>query len=126
MSIQKSLMDGEISEGHARAILGLTDPAAQLQLYELILKNEFSVRKVEELVRQFSDTGSFDIKTKTPNQDNPIKKLPEFEQLQMQLSQVFDAKVQFSCNPDGKGKIIIPFANDMELSRIMDLFDKIQ
>jgi ParB family chromosome partitioning protein len=41
------------------------------------------------------------------------------------LSQVFGTKVQFTCNPEGKGKISIPFTNDEDLARIMDLFDKI-
>ena len=123
--IQMGIKDKKIDMGHARAILGLADPAAQLELYELILKNEFSVRKVEELVRLYAETESFDLKPKTSAEPNPLKKLPEFEDLQKQLSQVFGTKVQFSCNPDGKGKITIPFANDEELAGIMELFDKI-
>ena len=123
--IQMGLKDKKIDMGHARAILGLSDPAAQLQLYELILKNDFSVRKVEELVRLYGETGSFELKQKVSTEANPVKKLPEFEDLQQQLSQLFGTKVQFTCNPDGKGKITIPFANDEELAGIMELFDKI-
>jgi ParB family chromosome partitioning protein len=41
------------------------------------------------------------------------------------LSEVFSTKVQFTCTPDGKGKISIPFNNDEELAHIMELFDKI-
>ena len=54
-----------------------------------------------------------------------MKKLKEFDELKSQLSQVFGTKVQFTCNPEGKGKISIPFTNDEDLARIMDLFDKI-
>ena len=122
--IQMGIKDKKIDMGHARAILGLTDPAAQLHLYELIVKNEFSVRKVEELVRLYLESGSFDSKAK-PQTINPVQKLPELEDLQQQLSQVFGTNVQFTCNTDGKGKISIPFANDEELARIMELFDKI-
>ena len=122
--IQMGIKDKKIDMGHARAILGLPDPAAQLHLYELILKTELSVRKVEELVRLYLESGSFDIKAKVPTV-NPVQKLPEFEELQQQLSQVFGTNVQFSCNTDGKGKISIPFANDEELAKIMELFDKI-
>jgi len=122
--IQMGIKDKKIDMGHARAILGLTDPAAQLHLYELIVKNDFSVRKVEELVRLYLESGSFDSKAK-PQTINPVQKLPELEDLQQQLSQVFGTNVQFSCNTDGKGKISIPFANDEELARIMELFDKI-
>ena len=122
--IQMGIKDKKIDMGHARAILGLTDPAAQLHLYELIVKNDFSVRKVEELVRLYLESGSFDSKAK-PQTVNPVQKLPELEDLQQQLSQVFGTNVQFTCNTDGKGKISIPFANDEELARIMELFDKI-
>ena len=122
--IQMGIKDKKIDMGHARAILGLPEPAAQLHLYELILKGELSVRKVEELVRLYLASGSFEIKTK-PQVVNPVQKLPEFEDLQQQLSQVFGTNVQFSCNTDGKGKISIPFANDEEFARIMELFDKI-
>jgi len=122
--IQMGIKDKKIDMGHARAILGLPEPAAQLNLYELILKNDFTVRRVEELVRNFIETGDFEAKAK-PAEPNPVKSLPEFGELQHQLSKVFGTNVQFICNPDGKGKISIPFANDEELARIMELFDKI-
>nr|MBP7369625.1 ParB/RepB/Spo0J family partition protein [Paludibacteraceae bacterium] len=47
--IQVGIKDKKIDMGHARAILGLEDPAVQLQLYEAILENFYSVRKVEEM-----------------------------------------------------------------------------
>ena len=122
--IQMGIKDKKIDMGHARAILGLNDPAIQLHLYDSILKNDFTVRKVEELVRLYIETGSLEIKIKTVD-ENPVKSLPEFEDLQKQLTKVFGTKVQFTCNPDGKGKISIPFSSDVELARIMELFDKI-
>jgi ParB family chromosome partitioning protein len=121
--IQMGIKNRKIDMGHARAILGLNDPAVQLHLYESIVTNDFTVRKVEELVRLFLETGSLDIKPKTTV--NPVKSLKEFGDLKTQLSSVFGKNVQFTCNPDGKGKISIPFSNDEELARIMELFDKI-
>lgn len=121
--IQMGIKNKKIDMGHARAILGLNDPAVQLKLYDLIVKNEYTVRKVEELVRLFLETGRFDDKNSASA--NPVKKLKEFDELKSQLSQVFGTKVQFTCNPEGKGKISIPFTNDEDLARIMDLFDKI-
>jgi len=126
--IQMGIKDKKIDMGHARAILGLTDPANQLHLYEAIIANDYAVRKVEELVRLFLETGSFEtviLKGKPVLIENPVKELKEFDELKSQLSQVFGTKVQFSCNPEGKGKISIPFSNDEELAHIMDLFDKI-
>ncbi len=120
--IQMGIKDKKIDMGHARAILGLNDPAAQLSLYEQILKEGFSVRKVEELVREFSETGAITPKQKT---DNPIVKLPEYDEIKLRLSDLFGTKVQFSCTTEGKGKISIPFANDDELAKVLDMFDKI-
>ncbi len=121
--IQMGIKNHKIDMGHARAILGLNDPAVQLHLYESILSNDYTVRKVEELVRLFLETGSLDIKPK--NTVNPVRNLQEFGDLSAQLSTVFGKKVQFVCHPDGKGKITIPFSNDEELAHIMELFDKI-
>ncbi|MBN2766605.1 MAG: ParB/RepB/Spo0J family partition protein [Paludibacteraceae bacterium] len=120
--IQMGIKDRKIDMGHARAILGLSDPAAQLKLYEAILKNEYSVRKVEELVRDFNENGGFDTK---PKEANPMKKLSEFGEIETRLSQVFGSSVKFNCNAEGKGKITIPFDNDEELTRLMELMDKI-
>ncbi len=121
--IQVGIKNKKIDMGHARAILGLSEPDTQLNLYESIVKNNYTVRKVEELVRLYMETGSFDVKHKVLL--NPVNGLQEFDDLKKQLSRVFGGKVQFSCNPDGKGKISIPFSNDEELTHIMELFDKI-
>jgi ParB family chromosome partitioning protein len=124
--IQMGIKDKKIEMGHARAILGLDDPAAQLKLYEIILQHDYSVRRVEKLVRLFLETGSFDEKMpKNEQKENPVPKLQAFDDLKKQLSNRLGTKVQLACNQEGKGKITIPFANDEELARIMDLFDKI-
>jgi len=122
--IQMGIKNKKIDMGHARAILGISDPAVQLHLYESIVQNEYTVRKVEELVRLFLETGSLESKVK-PLASNPVKSLQEYEDLKSQLSKVFGTHVEFTCNPAGKGKISIPFSNDEELTSIMELFDKI-
>lgn len=119
--IQMGIKDKKIDMGHARAILGINNPAAQLQLYEAILHNDYSVRKVEDIVRHYIEKGSFETKSKT----NPVLKLTEFDELKTRLSQLFGTKVQFTCSEEGKGKISIPFGNDEELAKIMELMDKI-
>jgi len=122
--IQMGIKNKKIDMGHARAILGISDPAVQLHLYESIVQNEYTVRKVEELVRLFLETGSLETKAKAII-TNPVKSLQEYEDLKNQLSKVFGKSVEFTCNPAGKGKISIPFSNDEELTGIMELFDKI-
>jgi len=122
--IQMGIKNKKIDMGHARAILGINDPAVQLHLYESIVQNDFTVRKVEELVRLFLETGSLETKPKV-FAPNPVKSLQEYDDLKNQLSKVFGTSVELTCNPAGKGKISIPFSNDEELTSIMELFDKI-
>ena len=111
--IQMGLKNKKIDMGHARAILGLSEPAVQLKLYDLILKKDLNVRKVEEMVRNFLANGKFD---GNPGQGKPniVKDLKELNDLKSQLSTIFDTKVQMSVDQKGKGKITIPFANDDE------------
>ncbi len=123
--IQMGIKDKKIDMGHARAILGIDDPAVQLQLYEAIQKEHYSVRKVEEMVRLFLETGSFGDKQKVERKINPVNQLKEIDELRKQLSNRFGVKVKFTCNESGKGKITIPFADDEQLAYIMELFDKI-
>ena len=122
--IQMGLKNKKIDMGHARAILGIDDPANQLKLYELILKNGLTVRNVEEIVRNYQDTGSFQTKAKS-SKTNKMNDLKELGELKNQLSAIFNAKVKLNCDVKGKGKITIPFANDDELLRIMQLMDRI-
>lgn len=120
--IQLGLKNREIDNGHARALLSLNDPQAQLAIYEQILAHGYSVRKVEELVRSCNEGNA-------PELNSPASK-PEFREeyklLKNHLSRFFNTKVQFSCNDKGKGKISIPFGSEEELERIIGIFDKLQ
>lgn len=122
--IQMGLKNKLIGMGHARALLGLEEPQAQLKLYNLILKKGYNVRQVEAMVRNFVETGSFERKSSKP--DTPkVSELKELDELKKQLSTIFNTKVKLTCDVKGKGKIVIPFANDEELVKIMQLMDRI-
>jgi ParB family chromosome partitioning protein len=136
--IQIGIKDRKIDMGHARAILGLDNAAAQLKLYELILEEKYAVRKVEELVRIYQETGTFEENPKDEKTTQKISKptsedkesgnlaeLKETEILKNRLSDLLGAKVSLSINQKGKGKISIPFSSDEDLARIMELLDKI-
>jgi ParB family chromosome partitioning protein len=94
------------------------DPAKQLAIYEQIIKNHLSVRKVEELVRNIDQTGDDEPKTKTPLSQ-------EHMQIEKQLNERFRVPVKFNCNEKGKGKITLSFRSDEELEYLMELFDKL-
>ena len=122
--VQMALQKKDIDMGHARALLSLDSPALQIKLSKEIQKNGYSVRKVEELVKQLKngediESGKHKIAAKT--------QLPEeFTMLKSRLSKFLGAKVQMTCSAKGKGKISIPFANEEELERIMNVFDKLK
>ena len=122
--IQLSLQKKEIDMGHARALLSIDSPSLQIKLYKEIMKNNYSVRKVEEMVSLLKNgeeitTGTKKIVAK--------QQLPEeFNVLKDRLSDFLNTKVQFTCNPKGKGKISIPFNSEEDLERILILFDKLK
>ena len=121
--VQMALQKKEIDMGHARALLSLDSPSQQ-RVFNEVQKNGFSVRKVEEIVKQLKSgediqAGSKKIVAKT--------KMPEeFIVLKKQLSQFLNVKVQLTCSSKGKGKISIPFADEEDLERIMHIFDKLK
>ena len=127
--IQVGIKDRKIDMGHARALVNVTDPVKQLDVYNQILKNNYSVRKVEEVVRAMNEDDDepelLFQETETERERN--NKLPEeYVLLQERLKNLFKSKVDLSRTPKGKGKITIPFLNDEELERIMDIFDSVQ
>ena len=118
--VQMALQNNEVDQGHARALLSIDSPSAQIKLFKEILKNGYSVRKVEELVKRYKE--GFDVKKPATKAQTPA----EFNMLKKRLSTFFDTKVQLSCSAKGKGKISTPFANEEELERIINIFDKLK
>ena len=116
--IQLGLVEKQISMGHARAIISVEDAATQLMIFEQTIKYDFSVRKVEELVRELNA----DKKAKKEEKAKPT--LPEeYQELKSQLSTFFKTNIQFSRSDNGKGKIVIPFKSDDELEKIISVLD---
>ena len=119
--IQLGLRNGKISMGHARAIVNIEDPETQLMIYHEAIKYDFSVRKIEEVVRELSVDEEI--------KKEPLKKsnlLPEeYSNLKKHLSNYFGTNVAFKRDNNGKGKIVINFNTDDELERIVSIIDKI-
>ena len=121
--IQMSLKDKEIDMGHARALLSLESPSQQIKLFKDILKQGYSVRKVEEIVQLMKRGEDIRVKKLTGQKDQLSD---EYETLKKRLSELFSTKVQLTCSPKGKGKISIPFNNESELEQIMNAIDKLK
>ena len=131
--IQMGLRDKKIDMAHARTIVTLEDAPTQLEVYELILEEGLSVRKVEEYVRAISKGEKLEELLKEEKAVETIKKSgakkatpEEFELLKDHLSKFFSTKVQLTCNDQGKGKISIPFKTEEELEKIIEIFDQLK
>ena len=124
--IQVALKDRQIDMGHARALLALDDPQAQLHVFEEMTSQGLSVRKVEEMVKELSAGGTVKGKDGKRIRQKGSALSAEYNVLRDSLSTFFHTKVQMTCSEKGKGKIIIPFANEEELERIMEIFDRLK
>ncbi|MBP6618868.1 MAG: ParB/RepB/Spo0J family partition protein [Leadbetterella sp.] len=114
--IQTGLAEKKLSMGHARALLGIENEDLLLNTYQEILNKEFSVRKVEDLVREIN-SGLKVKKTSTEPSNKPSKIV--LEELQIKLSQLFSKKVAVVADSKSKGEIKIPFGSKEELEEII-------
>ena len=115
--IQIALRDNKLSMGHARAIINIENPEVQLMIFKRTIREELSVRQVEELARSMHRGN----KEKNATPPAPTGSPREIVQLQGKLSSHFGTKV--SVKSDGKkGEIKIPFLSIGDLNRILDIF----
>ena len=124
-TIQMGLKNRTIDMGHARALLALADPTLQLKVYEELQQGNLSVRRVEEMVKELSQGGTVVTEGKKIK-GKSTQASPVYNDLKAALSGFFQTKVQLTCSEKGKGKITIPFANEKELERIIDIFDRLK
>ena len=117
--IQLGLTKKEIDMGHARALINVQDPAVMIKLYEDVVKHGYSVRKVEQLVQELTNPKKAEKKTNTELQE-------VYTTMGQQLSSVFGTAVKIERNDKGKGRIVLQFANDEELEKLMAIMDQIR
>ncbi len=113
VEIQRGIIEGKITEGHARAILGLDNPEKQRALYELILKNKLTVRDTENKVREIT----------VPSHKRKISAGEtnfEVQEIENKLQQSLGTKIQIR-KKGGLGKIVIDFFSEEEFEKIKNL-----
>jgi len=115
-SIQSLLIQQLISEGHARAILGLADKDSQLTVADKVLKDGLSVRATEKLVKTILEKPK---KKETYKEMSPI-----FREIEDRIKNILGTKVQISRGKN-KGKIEIEYYSDNDLDRILYLIQSI-
>lgn len=121
--VQLGLRDKRLDMGHARALLSIDEPKLQLKLYNQILRDGLSVRRVEELAKAYAngeitDDKRSEVKRREQNRD--------FDMLRRQLSAAFNTTVRFTCDRSGKGNITFPFKNQDELAKLITIFDNLK
>ncbi|NQV75970.1 MAG: ParB/RepB/Spo0J family partition protein [Bacteroidetes bacterium] len=120
--IQASIRDKKISMGHARALISVEDSDKQIYIYQEIIKNGLSVRKVEELVRQIYPSQIHTIgKDKKKSKGRAISF--QYMKIQDDLASKFSTHVKLKLGEKGKGSIEINFMSDDDLARILEMLD---
>ncbi|MBQ8053419.1 MAG: ParB/RepB/Spo0J family partition protein [Lachnospiraceae bacterium] len=121
-NVQKMVIDGEISMGHARALLPLEDPEQQLSAAKEIVDKKLSVRetekKVKEILSSRDDTETKKPETKQQEEDPSIAII--YKQIEERLQQTLHTKVSIQRKRNGHGKLLIDFYNSDDLDKIID------
>jgi ParB family transcriptional regulator, chromosome partitioning protein len=110
--VQAALVGGSISEGHARALGGLTSDQ-QARVVTTVVDQQLSVRQTEELVRRLREPRRVAI-------DAPARRLePELERVEEELRRSLGTKVTLARSRRG-GRIVIEYYSDEELAQLYD------
>ena len=118
--IQKSIRDGRIREGHARALLSITDPKAQEKVWKKAVAESLSVRSVEMLARKSQEK----YRDKTPGKPASRRKSAYANRVETKLREKLGTQVKLRSRKEG-GSIEINYYSAEDLERLMDIFDQI-
>jgi len=110
-SVQQSLRQARISEGHARSIAGIKNPAAQMALFDEIIQNNLSVRQVEQRAREIY----------VQAHKRQVAFDPEIKKIAQKIELALGKKVQIRKSGVG-GRVMIDFENKKDLEALADKF----
>jgi len=115
--IQTALISNEITIGHARALITIEDINAQASLLSKIIKEGWTVRQVEDAVRELSSPAKKTVKKKVTTD-------PFYEEISGRLRRTFSTKVNVKPKAKG-GEINIEYYSEEDLERILAIFDSL-
>lgn len=118
--IRQMVILGELSEGHARTLLGLPNEEMQKLLAERIIKEKLSVRDTERLVKKLTESKPKKTKEKDYQKEAILNNLSE------QLKNTFGTKVSIIEKSRSRGKIEIEYYSDDELNRIFEMLQSVR
>ena len=113
--VQQYIIEGVISEGHGRALLGITDSKVQCELAQNVIDDKLSVRELELLIRKLK-TSPTRAKSKAANEN------PYYKDVTYKLENYFGTKVNIT-NKNNKGKIEIEYYSEEDLQRILEIIN---
>jgi len=116
--VQLGIREKKISMGHARALINVEKAEDMVEIYHRIMEDDLSVRDVEELTR---DKKKIEPRLKHKNLTGNLTE--KYSDKLKSLSKQYNAKIELKSNVQGAGKIIIPFANEDDLDKIIDALD---
>lgn len=111
--ILKAVFDGKISEGHARALLAVEEPNAQMLLFLEAMQKGFSVREVEERTKALASG------KKAKKFSRVSLKDPEIAAVEEELRRIFGTKVNVMNKRGNKGKLVIEYYSLNDFDRIL-------
>jgi len=117
--IQESVKHEEITMGHARALLSVDDPDIQEKVWQKVVKNKLSVRKVEQLVRNVTEEKEAEKKSVRPKRSVYIQKM------ESELREIFGTKVNIRSRKEG-GTIEVEFYSPEDLNRLYEIFERLK
>lgn len=118
--IQTGIKSGEFSMGHARSLAGIDDMVRQLHLYKKAVSDHLSVRQLEQLVKDSTNSKSGQEKSQEQPRDNEISRITK------ELSKIMGVKISIKRDAKGKGMVQIPFSSDVEFNSIYDLLKELE
>lgn len=113
MSIRRSVQEGEISAGHARAILSLEKEREQVEVWKRVKRDDLSVRQTETLVRSVREG------IKKPKRES-FELSPDWLEIQDHLTRQWGVTVNIRQNRKQKGKIELQYDDGVQLERIVE------
>lgn len=115
--VQHDLKVGILSVGHAKVLLGIDDQLVQEELCDLVVKNDLSVRQLEERVKKLSESGS---RPKPSQQELPDSYCKVLEH----MGKYFSNDISMRRTAGGKGTMTIRFDSDEELARFLKALEE--
>ena len=116
--VQQYLIEGVLSEGHGRAILGTSSLDKQYEIAQKAIDENLSVREIERLIKSLNEQNNKKTRTsKLKKEDNPY-----YREIKEKLQEHLGTKVNFTTNKN-KGKIEIEYYSEEDLQRILDIMN---